>query len=402
MWKKNKRYPACAVVNASHEWKFPLFPLPVHRRQPTENDMREETRKIKYTKLVKRKHDFCLSLETYRQRRGEASLSGAAPFLQCNSLARPRERWEKAYAVRGSHETSLQARPFCFRGNIQRVNPLVWLATVAVVSAGTGRRRHSCHSRHSSGAERCRGAGRSSWRRACGRHGSPVFPRVSWGRCSPAHSSWVLEWRRRSSCEWVLFVRADTCNGRNVSSTNLNPPAGLPRAAEGAQRRVLDGGIVIGRERQVYQTVKVFQNLGISLNAGLPVLVDTALQARLCLGNLVGVRLGVVVVVGLGGDAFEVGGVSSLSALSEQAEILQDVVLGMGTNPSTGDKVSDWRNCGIAPPYTYRISLYIVFIMRCSACLMATSRPLASQSHARVAGAWQMAQSGSILTVVLR
>lgn len=35
--------------------------------------------------------------------------------------------------------------------------------------------------------------------------------------------------------------------------------------------------------------------------------------------------------------------------------------------------------------------------MRSSACLTATSRPFASQSQAIEAGAWHMAQSGSIL-----
>lgn len=48
------------------------------------------------------------------------------------------------------------------------------------------------------------------------------------------------------------------------------------------------------------------------------------------------------------------------------------------------------------------MSLYMDRIMRSSACLTATSRPFASQSQAIEAGAWQMAQSGSILMMVLR
>ncbi len=48
------------------------------------------------------------------------------------------------------------------------------------------------------------------------------------------------------------------------------------------------------------------------------------------------------------------------------------------------------------------MSLYIDCIMRLSACLTATSRPFASHSQARVAGAWQMAQSGSILMTPFR
>lgn len=47
----------------------------------------------------------------------------------------------------------------------------------------------------------------------------------------------------------------------------------------------------------------------------------------------------------------------------------------------------------------YRISLNTPVIIRCSACLTAISRPLASQSHRKVAGAEQMAQSGSMFVV---
>jgi len=43
------------------------------------------------------------------------------------------------------------------------------------------------------------------------------------------------------------------------------------------------------------------------------------------------------------------------------------------------------------------MSLYIWFIMRASAWRTASSKPLASHSQASEAGAWQMAQSGSIL-----
>jgi len=48
------------------------------------------------------------------------------------------------------------------------------------------------------------------------------------------------------------------------------------------------------------------------------------------------------------------------------------------------------------------MSLYIDCIIRASACRTATSSPFASQSQARVAGAWQMAQSGSILMTDFR
>jgi hypothetical protein len=48
------------------------------------------------------------------------------------------------------------------------------------------------------------------------------------------------------------------------------------------------------------------------------------------------------------------------------------------------------------------MSLYIDCIIRASACRTATSRPLASHSQAWEAGAWQIAQSGSILITPLR
>jgi hypothetical protein len=48
------------------------------------------------------------------------------------------------------------------------------------------------------------------------------------------------------------------------------------------------------------------------------------------------------------------------------------------------------------------MSLYIDCIMRLSAWRTATSSPFASHSQAIEAGAWQMAQSGSILTTPFR
>lgn len=45
------------------------------------------------------------------------------------------------------------------------------------------------------------------------------------------------------------------------------------------------------------------------------------------------------------------------------------------------------------------MSVKTALIMRCSACLTAISSPFVSQSHCKVAGAEQMAQSGSIFMV---
>lgn len=47
------------------------------------------------------------------------------------------------------------------------------------------------------------------------------------------------------------------------------------------------------------------------------------------------------------------------------------------------------------------MSLYIDLIMWSSACLIAISRPRASHSQAKVAGAWHIAQFGSMETAPL-
>ena len=52
----------------------------------------------------------------------------------------------------------------------------------------------------------------------------------------------------------------------------------------------------------------------------------------------------------------------------------------------------------VAEARTDRISLYTDLIMWSSACRMAISRPRASHSQAKVAGAWHIAQFGSMET----
>lgn len=115
------------------------------------------------------------------------------------------------------------------------------------------------------------------------------------------------------------------------------PPNGLAVAArQRAQGGILDGRLVVGGERQLDEAKVVLEDLGVALDRGLPVFVDSPLERGLCVGYLVGVRRGIVVVKGVGGYLLEMGCVGILAALGEQTEILEDVVLGVGADPRPG------------------------------------------------------------------
>lgn len=129
--------------------------------------------------------------------------------------------------------------------------------------------------------------------------------------------------RSRSACVVVAVVVAD-----GAGSTGR-----LPR--RGSQGRVLDGRLIIGGKRELDEAVEILEDLGVPLDAGLPILVDASLQGGLSLGNLGGVRRRVVVVEGVGGDVVKMGRVGRLSSLGELTEILENVVLGMGPDPGT-------------------------------------------------------------------
>lgn len=107
----------------------------------------------------------------------------------------------------------------------------------------------------------------------------------------------------------------------------------LAGAVEGAEGRVLDGGLVVVGQGQLDEAVEVLEHLGIALDRGLPVLVDAPLQLRLGGGDLVGMRLRTVVVVCVVREPFQVLGVGGLASLCEKAEILEDVVLCMSSYP---------------------------------------------------------------------
>ena len=111
------------------------------------------------------------------------------------------------------------------------------------------------------------------------------------------------------------------------------PSAGLARAVEGAQGRVLDGRFVVVGQGEFDEAVKVLEHFRVALDGGLPVLVDAALQLGLSGGNLVGMGWCVIVMIGVSSDAVEMCRMGSLAALSKQPEVLEDVVLSMSPNP---------------------------------------------------------------------
>ena len=117
------------------------------------------------------------------------------------------------------------------------------------------------------------------------------------------------------------------------SRRTTDAPAGFARAVESTERRILDSLLVIIRKCQFDQAVEVLEDFGIPLNRSLPVLVDAALQLGLGSGDLVRVWRGMVEVVGVGRDAFQMSRVSGLSPLCQQSKILEDVVLCVSSHP---------------------------------------------------------------------
>lgn len=170
-------------------------------------------------------------------------------------------------------------------------------------------------------------------RRHPGRERPPVPPRRSAAPLDGHVPVGVTQRRRRRR-------RRARHGGKRPSGTDARGSVG-PSAAgglavvavEGAQGRVLDGRLIVGGQGELDEAVIVLEDLGVALDTGLPVLVDAALERGLGVGDLVGVRRRVVVVEGVGGDLVEVRRVGVFAALGEQAEVLQDVVLGVGSDP---------------------------------------------------------------------
>lgn len=111
--------------------------------------------------------------------------------------------------------------------------------------------------------------------------------------------------------------------------------AGLASASKGAHGRVLDSRLLVAGQGEFHETVVVLEHFGVALHTGLPVLVDSTLERGLSSHHLVGMRGGLVVVVGILGNAVQVSSMSGLAAIGELAKVIKNVVLGMGTDPST-------------------------------------------------------------------
>lgn len=141
--------------------------------------------------------------------------------------------------------------------------------------------------------------------------------------------------RRRPAPELPLVDEARPARNGGAAATAA-PPPGLPRAAQRAQGRVLDGRLLVVRQGQLDEAVEVLEHLRIPLHRGLPVLVDAALQLGLGGGDVVRVRRRVEVVEGVPADALQVCGVGCFPPVCQEAEVLQDVVLGVRSDPGPG------------------------------------------------------------------
>ena len=105
------------------------------------------------------------------------------------------------------------------------------------------------------------------------------------------------------------------------------------RPAEGAEGWVLDGGLVVVGQGQFNQAVKVLEYLRVALYRRTPVFIDAPLESRLCGGELIRVwcLLGKVVCAVM--DEFEMLGVRCLATLCQKAEVLEDIVLCVSSDP---------------------------------------------------------------------
>ncbi len=86
---------------------------------------------------------------------------------------------------------------------------------------------------------------------------------------------------------------------------------------QGAQRRIHHGRVVIGRKCKIDQPEEVFQNLGVPLYAGLPILVYASLQMCLGILDLLWVGRSIVVIPGVVRDGVEVLGVCRFPPICE-------------------------------------------------------------------------------------
>ena len=226
--------------------------------------------------------------------------------------------------------------------------------------------------------------------------------------CPPMPVRFSNGWRSPARYGLSLVKARPANDGRGAAAS----ATGLSGTAQGAERRVFDRRLGIVGQCQLDKAVKILQHFGIPLDRGLPVLVDSTLQLSLSRSDLVRMRRRMVVMIRMCCDTLQVVAMRCFPSLGKESEILQDVVLRMCSHPcsvgrggakvSKGAVVPQCHAGGEEGGNTYRMSLYIDCIIRDSAWRTAMSRPLASQSHESVAGAWHMAQSGSILMTDLR
>jgi hypothetical protein len=127
-------------------------------------------------------------------------------------------------------------------------------------------------------------------------------------------------------------------SGTGAGTDGAGPTTRLSRWS--SQGRVLHGGLVVRGEGELDEAIKVFEDFGITLYAGLPILVDASLQGRLGFGDLVGMWRRIIMVEGVGSDVVEVSRVGRLPSLGKLTEILEYIILSMGPYPRTIDETS--------------------------------------------------------------
>ena len=84
---------------------------------------------------------------------------------------------------------------------------------------------------------------------------------------------------------------------------------------EGAQWRIHDRRVVIGRKCEVDQPKEILQDLGISLYTSLPIFIDTSFQMCLSIFNLLRMRWSIIMIPGMGCDVVEMVRMCRLSSI---------------------------------------------------------------------------------------
>ena len=147
--------------------------------------------------------------------------------------------------------------------------------------------------------------------------------------CPPMPVRFSNGWRSPARYGLSLVKARPANDGRGAAAS----ATGLSGTAQGAERRVFDRRLGIVGQCQLDKAVKILQHLGIPLDRGLPVLVDSTLQLSLSRSDLVRMRRRMVVMIRMCCDTLQVVAMRCFPSLGKESEVLQDVVLRMCPYP---------------------------------------------------------------------